>query len=51
MLVGWIKKTQYKLVNIFLNRHLCWENVEMELDLSNYAKKKTDLRNATGVDT
>ena len=25
--------------------------VKVELDLSNYAKKKTDLKNATGVDT
>ena len=26
-------------------------NVKVELDLSNYAHKKTDLKNATAVDT
>ena len=26
-------------------------NVKVELDLSNFAKKKADLKNATGVDT
>ena len=54
-----IKKTKYKWVNIFLNRHFFWSggvgvggrgDVKVELDLSNYALK-ADLKLATGVDT
>ena len=48
---SWIdkKKTQYKLVSIFQNDDL-QKQCKVELDLSNYATK-TDLKNATGVDT
>ena len=58
-IVRLIKKTKYKWVNIFLNRHFFWSgggggggggNVKVELDLSNYALK-ADLKLATGVDT
>ena len=37
-------------MNIFQNRNLRKEDWKVELDLSNYATK-TDLNNATGVDT
>ena len=36
-------------MDILLNWNL-WGNVKVELDLSNYVKK-SDLKNATGVDT
>ena len=57
-IVRLIKKTKYKWVNIFLNRHFFWSrgvgggrgDVKVELDLSNYALK-ADLKLATGVDT
>ena len=37
-------------MNSFQNQNLLRENVKVELDLSNYAKK-ADLESATGVDT
>ena len=43
------KKTQYKLVSIFQSENL-QKQCKVELDFSNYATK-TDLKNATGVDT
>ena len=43
---GWVKKTQYKGVNIFWNQNL-QEKGKVVLDLSNYTTK-TD---ATGIDT
>ena len=47
LIVGLIKKIWYKLVKILGNQNL-WE--KWKLDLSSYATK-TDLKNATGIDT
>ena len=35
----------------FLKLNSLGVNVKVELDLPNYAQKKTDLKNAAGVDT
>ena len=48
LIVGQIKKAQYKCVNIFQIRNL-QEKLKVELDLSNYATKR-DLKNTTGID-
>ena len=37
--VGFVKKTLYKWVDVFLKLKPWWENVKVELDLSNYAAK------------
>ena len=45
---GQIKKTQYKC--IFSKIEIIWNKCKVEFNLSNYATK-TELKNATGVDT
>ena len=49
--IGLIKKISYVKMSYFPELHTHSKNkVEVELDLSNYATK-SDLKNATGVDT
>ena len=49
--VGLIKKTLYKMSQYFLKPYKSFGgNINVKVDLSNYAVK-TDLKNATGVDT
>ena len=49
LIVGLKKKTQYKQVDFFLNRHLL-RNVKVESNFSNYVTK-SDLENVAGVGT
>ena len=49
--VGLIKKTLYKMSQYFSKPYKSFGgNINVKVDLSNYAVK-TDLKNATGVDT
>ena len=51
LIVGLIKKMLYKMIQYFLKPYRSFgENINFSADLSNYATK-TDLKNATGVDT
>ena len=51
LIVGLIKKTLYKMSQYFPQPHKSFVgNINVKVDLSNYATK-TDLKNATGVDT
>ena len=47
---GLIKKTLYKVSQYFPKPFKNFDrNVNVKVDLSNYAKKKTDLKNITGL--
>ena len=48
--VGLIKNIQLYKINYFPKPHNHSKKIEVELDLSSHAKK-SDLKNATGVDT
>ena len=51
LIVGLIKKILYKMIQYFLKPYRSFGgNINFSADLSNYATK-TDLKNATGVDT
>ena len=51
LIVGLIKKTSLYKMSYFLESYTRGENkIKFELDLANYATK-SDLKNATGVDT
>ena len=51
LIVGWIKKTLYKISQYFPKPYKSFgREFNVKVDLSNYATK-TDLKNETGADT
>ena len=51
LIVGLIKKTLYKMIQTFLNHKNLLEETLMSKWICKIMQGKTDLKNATGVDT
>ena len=51
LIVGLIKKTLYKMIQTFLNHKNLLEETLMSKWIYKIMQEKTDLKNATGVDT